>query len=280
MGMVAVERTRDMMACPQEGTVDPLSVPIDWPQEGKISLKHASAQYRESLPKVLNEVTLEIPGGTTVGICGRTGSGKTTLAKCLFRLLEMTEGSIEIDGVDISNVELKVLRNKISMIPQDPTLFTGPLRFSLDPEDKCSDERLWQALDSVGIKITVERMANGLDADIVDGGENLSAGQRQLLCLARALLEKPSILIMDEATSNIDGKTDNKIQTMLKEVFKECTILTIAHRLNSILWYDKVLVLDQGKVLEFDSPGVLSKKEGSEFKALLSEYQKGREEYE
>tara|TARA_B100000780_G_scaffold31524_1_gene19953 strand:+ start:246 stop:638 length:393 start_codon:yes stop_codon:yes gene_type:complete len=130
------------------------------------------------------------------------------------------------------------------------------------------------------MKVHVESMENKLDSNIVQGGENISAGQRQLLCMARALLENPKVLIMDEATSNIDGKTDNKIQTMLKEAFKECTVLTIAHRIDTILWYDKVLVMDKGKVLEYDSPKVLSTKDGSEFKALLTEYRKGREERE
>ena len=130
------------------------------------------------------------------------------------------------------------------------------------------------------MKVHVESMENQLDSNIVQGGENISAGQRQLLCMARALLENPKVLIMDEATSNIDGKTDNKIQTMLKEAFKECTVLTIAHRIDTILWYDKVLVMDKGKVLEYDSPKVLSTKDGSEFKALLTEYRKGREERE
>ena len=130
------------------------------------------------------------------------------------------------------------------------------------------------------MKVHVESMENKLDSNVVQGGENISAGQRQLLCMARALLENPKVLIMDEATSNIDGKTDNKIQTMLKEAFKECTVLTIAHRIDTILWYDKVLVMDKGKVLEYDSPKVLSTKDGSEFKALLTEYRKGREERE
>ena len=130
------------------------------------------------------------------------------------------------------------------------------------------------------MKVHVESMENKLDSNIVQGGENISAGQRQLLCMARALLENPKVLIMDEATSNIDGKTDNKIQTMLKEAFKECTVLTIAHRIDTILWYDKVLVMDKGKVLEYDSPKVLSTIDGSEFKALLTEYRKGREERE
>ena len=281
MGMVAVERTRGLTECPQEFTVDEYAadkIPPEWPSAGEILVKNVSARYRDGLPKVLKRVNLHIQKGTTVGICGRTGSGKTTLGKCLFRLMEIAEGCIEVDGLDISRVGLTTLRKKITMIPQDPTLFAGPLRYSLDPANNYTDDQLWQALDSVDMKEHVETMENKLDADIVEGGENLSAGQRQLLCMARALLETPKVLIMDEATSNIDGKTDNKIQTMLKEAFKDCTVLTIAHRIDTILWYDKVLVMDHGTVLEYDSPTVLSKKGDSEFKALLDEYRKGREE--
>merc|ERR1712232_237728 len=260
----------------QEETTDPMEMPSSWPSEGRISMQDVSVRYRESLPKVLNELKLEIPGGTKVGICGRSGSGKSTLAKCLFRLIETSEGIVEIDGRNIARVELLTLRSKISMIPQDPTLFAGPLRFSLDPANKHSDIELWEALDSIGMKTHVEGMPNGLDATITGGGENLSAGQRQLLCMARALLEKPKILIMDEATSNIDGESDGEIQTMLKEAFQGCTVLTIAHRIDTILWYDKALVLDEGKVLEFGSPKELSSRRNSEFSALLAQFQKGR----
>jgi len=269
-----------MMECPQEETIiNPIgTIPPEWPQEGKISFENVVASYRQGLPNVLNGINFKIHSGTTVGICGRTGSGKTTLAKCLFRLIEIAEGSIKIDGLDISNIELASLRSKITMIPQDPTLFAGPLRYSLDPANNYSDDQLWQALSDVDMKSHVEGMENQLDSNIVEGGDNLSAGQRQLLCMARALLENPSILIMDEATSNIDGETDNIIQTMLKDRFKDCTVLTIAHRIDTILWYDKVIVLDHGKVLEYDSPEVLSKKAGSEFKVLLTEYQRGRKE--
>ena len=282
MGMVAVERTRSLTACPQETTLDPItSIPAEWPQEGKIVLNNVSACYRAGLPKVLNAINLQIPPCTTVGVCGRTGSGKTTLAKCLFRLMEISkEGTIQIDGHDIAHVALSTLRQKITMVPQDPILFAGPLRYSLDPANKYTDAQLWQALESVQMKEHVENMEDQLDAAIVQGGENISAGQRQLFCMARALLEHSKILIMDEATSNIDGKTDNVIQTMLKEVFTDCTVLTIAHRIDTILWYDKVLVLDQGEIVEYDSPEVLSKKEGSAFKALLSEYKKGREAHD
>ena len=149
--------------------------------------------------------------------------------------------------------------------------------FSLDPSGGYSDAQLWGALEAVDMSAFITTsLEGGLDAEIAEGGENLSAGQRQLLCMARALLERPKLLVMDEATSNIDGKTDEKIQAMLKKAFEECTVLTIAHRIDTITWYDRVLVLDQGRVLEYDAPGALASKEGSAFGALLAEYRKGK----
>ena len=280
MGMVAVERTKSLAACPQEFTRDAIKdIDASWPKAGEILLKNVSAQYRDGLPKVLKSINLNIGAGTKVGVCGRTGSGKSTLAKCIFRLMEIQQdgGSIKIDNLDISKVELEVLRRNITMIPQDPTLFAGPLRYSLDPGKLYTDKQIWDALELVDCKKHVEEMGKGLDSEIVEGGENLSAGQRQLLCMARALLERPKVLIMDEATSNIDGNTDNKIQEMLKTQFDDCTVLTIAHRIDTIMWYDKVLVLDHGKVREYDDPKVLASQAGSEFGALLQEYRKGRE---
>ena len=262
-GMVAVERTRRLAACPQESTADSMSVdssltserahhslPVDWPKVGAITVQEVCVRYREGLPLVLKSLSLRIDAHAKVGVCGRTGSGKTTLAKTLFRLVELQGGRIEIDGVDISRVPLPTLRSRISMIPQDPILFQGPLRYSLDPAESYSDERLWDALESVGLKDFIKGQDGGLGMPIVGGGENLSAGQRQLLCMARALLESPTVLIMDEATSNIDNKTDERIQAMLRGEggFGQCTVLTIAHRIDTILWYDRVLVLGDGEV--------------------------------
>ena len=166
----------------------------------------------------------------------------------------------------------------ITIIPQDPVLFAGPLRYSLDPAGRYAEEQLWAALEAVGMRDFVRAAEGGLGTDVTEGGENLSAGQRQLLCMARALLERPRVLVMDEATSNIDTATDERVQTMLQEKFADCTVLTIAHRIDTIMWYDKVLVLDHGRVLEYDAPAVLAGAPGSAFGALLSEYREGKEQ--
>lgn len=280
LGLVAVERTRELFKCPQEGTAKPLpSVPADWPQQGAIQLAGVQARYREGLDLVIKGLDLDIPKHTKVGVVGRTGSGKSTLAKLLFRFLELVGGSITIDGIDISRVPLETLRARLTMIPQDPVLFAGPVRYSLDPAGKYTEEQLWAALEGVGLKqFFTEQVEGGLEADVAAGGENLSAGQRQLLCMARALLEKPSVLIMDEATSNIDGQTDERIQTMLRNSFSECTVISIAHRIDTIMWYDRVLVLEAGRVLEYDSPSTLAARPGSAFGALLDEYREGKSE--
>jgi len=273
---VAVERTRELCLCPQESTADPLdNVPTGWPTAGEVKLKGVSCRYRAELSPVLKKVDILIPSQQKVGVCGRTGSGKTTLAKLLFRLIEAEEGSITIDGLDIALISLSDLRSGLTMIPQDPVLFSGPLRYSLDPADRYSEDELWNALDTVGMKKFVEG-EGGLQMEIYNSGENLSAGQRQLVCMARALLEKPRVLVMDESTSNMDNETDKCIQSMIKEKFFDCTVLTIAHRIDTILYCDRVLVLDEGVVAEYDSPAVLSKKPGSLFASLLSEYRDGK----
>ena len=187
-----------------------------WPSKGEVEFRQLVVRYRPKLPTVLKGVSLTVAAGTKVGICGRTGSGKSTLALTVFRIIEAEEGTIWIDGVDIATLRLEELRSRITMIPQDPVLFAGPLRYSLDPVGAYSDTAIWDAIDAVNLRSFVEGMESGLDSQVADGGENLSAGQRQLLCVARAVLEKPKILLMDEATSNISGREDDKIQEMLR----------------------------------------------------------------
>lgn len=200
---------------------------------------------------------------------GRTGAGKSSIIQSLFRLAE-NEGQIFIDGIDIGVIGLHDLRKKISIIPQEPVLFSGSLRFNLDPFEERSDAELWRALDQVELMTVVTAMPGGLDGKVLDGGSNFSVGQRQLLCLARAILRNNKILILDEATANVDSETDNLIQETIRQQFADCTVITIAHRLNTVMDSDRVLVVDAGEVVEYDHPFALIKA-GGFFKQLLDQ---------
>ncbi|NXM87606.1 MRP2 protein, partial [Oenanthe oenanthe] len=197
-----------------------------------------------------------------VGVVGRTGAGKSSLTNCLFRVLEAAGGKIIIDDVDIATIGLHDLRNSLTIIPQDPVLFTGTLRMNLDPFDQYSDEEVWKALELAHLKTYVQGLPEGLLHLVSEGGENLSVGQRQLVCLARALLRKAKILILDEATAAVDLETDNLIQTTIRSEFADCTVLTIAHRLHTIMDSNRVMVLHAGQIVEFDSPEELLTKQG------------------
>lgn len=207
-------------------------------------------------------VDLKIPGGAKTGVCGRTGSGKSSLMVSLFRIEEVESGSILIDGVDLTTVPVSVLRSKIGIIPQDPVMFSMTVRFNLDPFAKYTDAELWGALESVDMKSHIETLPGLLEEEVAEGGENFSAGQRQLLCIARALLRKPKILVLDEATASIDNETDAFVQQMIRKSFKDCTILTIAHRLHTIIDSDNIIVLEQGNLAEYDKPKTLLAKKG------------------
>ncbi|NWV75884.1 MRP2 protein, partial [Dasyornis broadbenti] len=197
-----------------------------------------------------------------VGVVGRTGAGKSSLTNCLFRLLEAAEGKIIIDDVDIATIGLHDLRKNLTIIPQDPVLFTGTLRMNLDPFDQYADEEVWKALELAHLKTYVQGLPEGLLHLVSEGGENLSVGQRQLVCLARALLRKAKILILDEATAAVDLETDHLIQTTIRSEFADCTVLTIAHRLHTIMDSNRVMVLQAGQIVEFDSPEELLMKQG------------------
>ncbi|NXR21902.1 MRP2 protein, partial [Cinclus mexicanus] len=197
-----------------------------------------------------------------VGVVGRTGAGKSSLTNCLFRVLEAAGGKIIIDDVDIATIGLHDLRNNLTIIPQDPVLFTGTLRMNLDPFDQYSDEEVWKSLELAHLKTYVQGLPEGLLHLVSEGGENLSVGQRQLVCLARALLRKAKILILDEATAAVDLETDNLIQTTIRSEFADCTVLTIAHRLHTIMDSNRVMVLQAGQIVEFDSPEKLLMKDG------------------
>ncbi|XP_067135106.1 ATP-binding cassette sub-family C member 4-like [Centruroides vittatus] len=230
--------------------------PSDWPQKGEIHFDNVSLQYSKDRNTVLKHLTFRIYSGEKIGIVGRTGAGKSSLIASLFRMTEPT-GTITIDGVDIKDIGLRDLRSKISIIPQDPMLFTGPLRRNIDPFNEYSEENLWQAIEEVQLKEVISKLPGGLDTHLSEGGRNFSVGERQLICLARTILRQNKILVMDEATSNIDKRTDSCIQKIIREKFKSCTVLTIAHRLHTIIDSDRVLVLDTGKLQEFDTPYAL-----------------------
>ncbi|KAF6021458.1 ABCC5 [Bugula neritina] len=241
-----------------------------WPKYGAIKFDNVNVRYREGLPLVLKNISLDIQPQEKIGIVGRTGSGKSSLALILFRIMELDGGSITIDGVNISTIGLEDLRSKLSIIPQDPVLFMGTVRYNLDPFNKCTDKMLWSALQSCHIKRTIKSLDGQLDAVVTENGENFSVGERQLLCMARALLRCSKILVLDEATAAIDTETDSLIQETIKEVFADCTMLTIAHRLNTVVNYDKILVLNNGEVMEFDRPENLLADRTSEFSKMMA----------
>jgi ATP-binding cassette subfamily C (CFTR/MRP) protein 1 len=234
----------------------PETLPEHWPKEGVVEFKDVQLKYRDDLPMVLDGVSLTVHGGEKIGIVGRTGAGKSSLMVGLFRLVELASGSISVDGVDISTMGLTDLRSKMAIIPQDPVAFSGTVRFNLDPQGLCTDEEIWHALDRVCLRAAVDALDDKLDATVAEGGENFSVGQRCQICLARALLRKSKVLILDEATASIDMETDSIIQQTIRADFARSTILTIAHRLNTIVDYDRVLVMDKGKIKEFDTPAV------------------------
>lgn len=244
---------------------------LNWPSKGHILIKDLVVQYKPTLPPVIKGIDLEIHGGEHVAIVGRTGAGKTSIISSLFRLLEPTSGSIIIDGIDISTIGLCDLRSKIAIVPQEPALFSGTLRFNLDPYNRYSDDEIWLALERTSMKESAMDLTDRLDGEVQECGQNFSIGQRQLLCLTRALLLRSSIIVMDEATANIDLETDETIQVSLRENFKNSTLITIAHRINTIIDYDRVIVMDSGRVAEFDTPRALLSNEDSIFYALASE---------
>jgi ATP-binding cassette, subfamily C (CFTR/MRP), member 1 len=270
--LASVERIQHYSTIPIErpAIIDTHRPSQDWPQNGSISFKNLTARYRPELEPVLKDITFDVKPGSKIGVCGRTGSGKSSLMLTLFRILEADSGSIIIDDVDISTIGLDDLRSKLAIIPQDPTLFAGSLRYNLDPLDQCTDEELTLALNKIeGLKTAADTLG-GLTGKVTEGGENLSVGQRQLVCLCRALLRQAKVLILDEATASVDSKTDEMIQKLLRsDDFKNTTVLVIAHRINTISDCDSVLVLEQGKVLEFGNPKQLIKIEGGAFKSLV-----------
>uniref|UniRef100_A0A8D2ABT1 ABC-type glutathione-S-conjugate transporter n=1 Tax=Sus scrofa TaxID=9823 RepID=A0A8D2ABT1_PIG len=254
--IVAVERVKEYSKTETEApwVVEGNRPPAGWPPRGEVEFRNYSVRYRPGLELVLKNLSLQVHGGEKVGIVGRTGAGKSSMTLCLFRILEAAEGEIRIDGLNVADIGLHDLRSQLTIIPQEPILFSGTLRMNLDPFGTYSEEDMWRALELSHLHSFVSSQPAGLEFQCSEGGENLSVGQRQLVCLARALLRKSRILVLDEATAAIDLETDDLIQATIRTQFEACTVLTIAHRLNTIMDYTRVLVLDKGTIAEFDSP--------------------------
>ncbi|KFH67868.1 hypothetical protein MVEG_06599 [Podila verticillata NRRL 6337] len=294
--LVSVERVDEYSVKPIEAPrVTGVALPERWPEQGRVVFKNYSARYRVGLDLVIRNASFEVLPGEKVGIVGRTGAGKSSLALALFRIVEAADsywalasdplmegkkvdfddiqlgnagGSIEIDGVDISTLGLRDLRQHLAIIPQDPTLFAGTVRENLDPFSEVSDADLWEALERAHLKSYISSLAGGLSYEVAQNGDNFSVGQRSLICLARALLRKTKVLILDEATAAVDVETDDLIQKTIRKEFKDRTILTIAHRVKTVMDSDKILVLEKGCVNEYDSPKELLKTKSSLFYRL------------
>ncbi|XP_073750488.1 ATP-binding cassette sub-family C member 4 isoform X3 [Callorhinus ursinus] len=269
--MISVERVMEYTDLEKEAPWEYQNrPPPSWPQEGTIVFDNVNFSYSLDGPLVLKHLTALIKSREKVGIVGRTGAGKSSLISALFRLSE-PEGKIWIDKILTTEIGLHDLRKKMSIIPQEPVLFTGTMRKNLDPFNEHTDEELWNALTEVQLKEAIEDLPGKLDTELAESGSNLSVGQRQLVCLARAILRKNRILIIDEATANVDPRTDKLIQKKIREKFAQCTVLTIAHRLNTVIDSDKIMVLDSGRLKEYDEPYVLLQNEESLFYKMVQQ---------
>lgn len=272
--MISVERILQYSRIPSEAplVVDYRRPPNNWPLDGNINIRCLEVRYAEHLPSVLRNISCTIPGRKKVGIVGRTGSGKSTLIQALFRIVEPREGTIEIDNIDICRIGLHDLRGRLSIIPQDPTMFEGTVRGNLDPVNEYSDQRIWEILDKCQLGDIVRQSPKKLDSTVVENGENWSVGQRQLFCLGRVLLKRSNVLILDEATASVDSSTDAIIQETIRDEFRDCTVLTIAHRIHTVIDSDLILVFSEGRIIEYDTPLKLLENENSEFSRLIKEY--------
>ncbi|XP_059178966.1 multidrug resistance-associated protein 1-like [Physella acuta] len=273
--IISVERIQEYSHIKNEA---PWTLPDDsrlsgvWPLNGNIEFVNYSARYREGLDFVLRNINVSINAGEKIGIVGRTGAGKSSMVLALFRLIEAASGYIVIDGVDISKIGLHTLRHAVTILPQDPVLFAGSLRMNLDPSNEKSDIELWDSLEHANLKDFVQQLPNQLEYDVGEGGENLSVGQKQLICLARTLLRKTKLLVFDEATASVDIETDDFIQKTIRTAFRDCTVITIAHRIHTVMDYDRIIVLEQGKIIEVDSPANLLQNKTSKFYSLANCY--------
>ncbi|XP_020982729.1 ABC transporter C family member 3 isoform X2 [Arachis duranensis] len=272
--IISVERIMQYTCVPSEPplVVEENRPDPSWPLYGEVDIQNLQVRYASHLPLVLRGISCTFYGGLKTGIVGRTGSGKSTLIQTLFRIVEPAAGRVMIDGINISSVGLHDLRSRLGIIPQDPTMFEGTVRNNLDPLEEYTDEQIWEALDKCQLGDEVRKKEGKLDSPVSENGENWSMGQRQLVCLGRVLLKKSKILVLDEATASVDTATDNLIQQTLKLHFADSTIITIAHRITSILDSNMVLLLHQGVIEEYESPSKLLEDRCSSFSQLVAEY--------
>lgn len=267
--MVSVERTHQFTNIESENWNGTLKAPQNWPTNPTIVFQNVCLNYQPEAPNALDNLSFRVESGEKIGIVGRTGSGKSSLFMALFRAFELNSGSISIDDVNIRLLDLTQLREKISIIPQDPFLFSGTLRENLDPYNKRSDLDIWSALEKCRLHEKITNLNKGLDLEVEERGRNFSTGEKQLVCLARAILSQTKILCIDEATASVDFETDSFIQTTIRNEFKTTTVLTIAHRINTIFDYDKVIVMNNARIVEFDTVDKLMSNKSSTFYALV-----------
>ncbi|CAM6128490.1 unnamed protein product [Calypogeia fissa] len=272
--IISVERILQYTSLQPEAAlvIEDSRPPKEWPNHGTVELHDLKVRYNDHSPYVLHGLTCTFQGGQKIGIVGRTGSGKSTLIQTLFRMIEPSEGRIVIDGIDVSKIGLHDLRNKLSIIPQDPTLFEGTLRVNLDPLQQYTDFEIWEALDKCQLGDVVRAKEDKLDSPVNENGENWSVGQRQLVCLGRALLKRTTILVLDEATASVDTVTDGVIQRTIRSEFADRSVITVAHRIPTIIDSDQALVLSDGRIAEYDSPTNLLQRRSSLFYKLVAEY--------
>ncbi|KFK38636.1 hypothetical protein AALP_AA3G140200 [Arabis alpina] len=272
--MISVERMLQYTNIPSEPplVIESTRPEKSWPSIGEITIRNLQVRYGPHLPMVLHGLTCTFPGGLKTGIVGRTGCGKSTLIQTLFRIVEPTAGEIRIDGINILTIGLHDLRSRLSIIPQDPIMFEGTVRSNLDPLEEYTDDQIWEALDKCQLGDEVRKKELKLDSTVSENGQNWSVGQRQLVCLGRVLLKRSKVLVLDEATASVDTATDNLIQETLRQHFSDCTVITIAHRISSVIDSDMVLLLDEGLIKEHDSPARLLEDKSSSFSKLVAEY--------
>ncbi|CBI22551.3 unnamed protein product, partial [Vitis vinifera] len=272
--IISVERLNQYMHIPSEApeVIEGSRPPPNWPAVGRVDIHDLQIRYRPDTPLVLRGINCTFEGGHKIGIVGRTGSGKTTLIGALFRLVEPAGGKIIVDGIDISTIGLHDLRSHFGIIPQDPTLFNGAVRYNLDPLSQHTDHEIWEVLGKCQLQEAVQEKEEGLGSIVAEGGSNWSMGQRQLFCLGRALLRRSRILVLDEATASIDNATDLILQKTIRTEFADCTVITVAHRIPTVMDCTMVLAISDGKLVEYDEPAKLMKREGSLFGQLVREY--------